>query len=207
MDELSKEDRDFLEVLAGRKSGTAGQEALRGELLAAARVLQEAQEAIGKALDSDELAQREALRARLIQAGALARRDAETTTVPASAMDAVGATALVQPGDASNDAWYHLGQLAASDGDDGTTPTSYQPDGVVAGDFKIHRSYSKARNVVLLRFEASSEAVPPYVGRRIRIKVQGREPIDLGIVDEYGQASCTVQGPVVLADASVNIGN
>lgn len=207
MDELSKEDRDFLDALAGRKPGTAGQQALLAELRAAAKVMQEAQEAVGKAFSGDELIQREALRAKLIQAGALPRREAEPARVAASALDAAAAASEAQRPEASNDAWYHLSQLAASGGDDGTTPMSYQSEGIVAGDFKIHRSFSKARNVVLLRFEASSAAAPAYVGRRVRIKVHDREPIDLGTVDERGLASCTVPGPVVLLDAMVNIGN
>lgn len=207
MDELSQEDRDFLDALAGRKPGTAGQQALRAELHAAAKVMQEAQEAVGKTLSDDELIQREALRAKLIQAGVLPRSEAEPARVATSASDAAAVAPLAQRPEASNDAWYQLSQLAASGGDDGSTPMSYQSRNFVAGDFKIHRSYSKARNVVLLRFEASSEAAPACIGRRVLIKVAGREPIDLGVVDEHGQASCSVPGPVILVDAMVNIGN
>jgi len=206
MDELSQEDRDFLDALAGRKPGTAGQQALRAELLAAAQAMQEALEAVGSTLTGDELIQREALRAQLIQAGALPGRDAE----PAVAVSALDVPATVSPAkrpEASNDARYPLSRLAASDGDDGRNPVSYQSRGFVAGDFKIHRSYSKARDVVLLRFEASSAAAPACVGRRVLIEVPGREPIDLGVVDERGETSCAVPAPVVLADAMVNIGS
>jgi len=205
MDELSQADRDFRDVLAGRKPGTAGQQALRAELLAAGKAMQEAQAAIGGTLTDDELIRREALRAQLIQAGALPGREAEPARVAESTSDAAAPASLAQRPEASNDAWFRLSQLAASAGDDGTTPMSFQSEGVVAGDFKIHRSYSKARNVVLLRFEASSAATPAYVGRRVLIKVRDREAIDLGTVDDRGLASCAVSGPVALVDAMVNI--
>lgn len=70
MEEFSKEDQEFRDMLTGRRKGTRGQEALRAELIAAAKVVAEAQEAAYQPLTEDETTQREALRARLIGSGA-----------------------------------------------------------------------------------------------------------------------------------------
>lgn len=71
MEELDKEDLDFLEVLAGRQQGTLGETALRAELLHLAQAIREGEAAASAELSPAEVRERDRMRDALIAAGAL----------------------------------------------------------------------------------------------------------------------------------------
>ncbi len=71
MEELNSEERDLLEALAGRKSATPGEAALRATLLQFARDSHEAAELSKMPPTEDQLQQTERLRQALIDGGAL----------------------------------------------------------------------------------------------------------------------------------------
>lgn len=71
MEELDKEDLDFLEVLAGRRQGTLGETALRAELLHLSQAIREGEAAASAEPSPAEIQERDRMRDALIAAGAL----------------------------------------------------------------------------------------------------------------------------------------
>jgi hypothetical protein len=74
MEELDKEDIDFLEVLAGRRQGTLGETALRTELLYLAQAIREGDAAARAQPSPAEIRERDRMREALTAAGALPTR-------------------------------------------------------------------------------------------------------------------------------------